>query len=96
MAHQIKRVLQWMLRIFFACTIGFAIPIQEFKSIIVIKKGFLYCLCMGGKTDKKQLKNKVKQIRKYLKQVLGNKSIIIIKRCDPSAKIHDLLFAQQL
>merc|ERR1719464_1847031 len=34
--HQIKRVLQWMLRIFFAATIGFQIPILEFGSPTVI------------------------------------------------------------
>eukprot|EP01084_Bolivina_argentea_P251500 421825_1 len=54
-------------------------------------------------TDKKQLKNKVKQIRKYLKQVLGNKSIIIIKRWLPGVLAQDdqldkkdLLFGQKI
>lgn len=46
---QIKRVLQWMLRIFFASTIGFAIPIREFTSWAVISRGLVYCFCMFGK-----------------------------------------------
>merc|ERR1712154_701448 len=25
-SNQVKRIMQWMLRIFFACTIGFAVP----------------------------------------------------------------------
>ena len=48
-ADQIKRILQWMLRVFFACTIGFAIPIKEFGSFQVISKGLLYCLAVVGK-----------------------------------------------
>ena len=40
-AHQIKRILQWMLRVFFGCTIGFAIPIQQFTSSVVLKQ--VYC-----------------------------------------------------
>jgi len=47
--HQIKRVLQWMLRIFFSATIGFAIPIKQFGDKTVIIKGLLYCLCGIGK-----------------------------------------------
>eukprot|EP00484_Ammonia_sp_Unknown_P008699 CAMPEP_0197079908 /NCGR_PEP_ID=MMETSP1384-20130603/213862_1 /TAXON_ID=29189 /ORGANISM="Ammonia sp." /LENGTH=773 /DNA_ID=CAMNT_0042518789 /DNA_START=52 /DNA_END=2373 /DNA_ORIENTATION=- len=47
--HQIKRVLQWMLRIFFAATIGFAIPITEFTSAAVIIRGLVYCICGIGK-----------------------------------------------
>jgi Kef-type K+ transport system membrane component KefB len=46
---QIKRVLQWMLRIFFASTIGFAIPIREFTSWKVISQGLIFCFCMFGK-----------------------------------------------
>jgi len=47
--HQIKRVLQWMLRIFFACTIGFAIPIKEFTSPAVLIRGSVYCIAGIGK-----------------------------------------------
>merc|ERR1719242_2769647 len=47
--HQIKRVLQWMLRIFFAAAIGFAIPILEFGSPRVIIRGCIYCIAGIGK-----------------------------------------------
>lgn len=47
--HQIKRVLQWMLRIFFSATIGFAIPIKEFTSAAVLIRGFVYCIAGIGK-----------------------------------------------
>merc|ERR1719411_946039 len=47
--HQIKRVLQWMLRIFFAAAIGFAIPILEFGSPAVIIRGVIYCFAGIGK-----------------------------------------------
>merc|ERR1711971_1096787 len=47
--HQIKRVLQWMLRIFFSATIGFAIPIREFTSPAVLIRGFVYCIAGIGK-----------------------------------------------
>lgn len=47
--HQIKRVLQWMLRIFFSATIGFAIPIKEFASPSVLIRGFVYCIAGIGK-----------------------------------------------
>ena len=33
---QVKRVLQWLLRIFFAATIGFEIPIRDFFSAEVL------------------------------------------------------------
>merc|ERR1740116_528457 len=47
--HQIKRVLQWMLRIFFAASIGFAIPVLEFGSPAVIIRGIIYCFAGIGK-----------------------------------------------
>merc|ERR1719464_919752 len=47
--HQIKRVLQWMLRIFFAAAIGFAIPILEFGNPSVLIRGFVYCFAGIGK-----------------------------------------------
>merc|ERR1719203_2002683 len=47
--HQIKRVLQWMLRVFFAATIGFAIPILQFADSRVIWRGLVYCIAGLGK-----------------------------------------------
>ena len=48
-SHQIKRLLAWMLRVFFACTIGFAIPIKDFGSASVIGRGLIYSLSAIGK-----------------------------------------------
>eukprot|EP00484_Ammonia_sp_Unknown_P000784 CAMPEP_0197021680 /NCGR_PEP_ID=MMETSP1384-20130603/2627_1 /TAXON_ID=29189 /ORGANISM="Ammonia sp." /LENGTH=1130 /DNA_ID=CAMNT_0042449567 /DNA_START=117 /DNA_END=3509 /DNA_ORIENTATION=- len=47
--NQIKRIMQWMLRVFFACTIGFAVPIQDFWSKPVIIGGLLYFVAIIGK-----------------------------------------------
>merc|ERR1719266_1392279 len=47
--HQIKRVLQWLLRIFFSATIGFQIPILEFGNPSVLIRGFVYCIAGIGK-----------------------------------------------
>ena len=47
--NQIKRIMQWMLRIFFACTIGFAVPIKDFWSVPVITGGLLYFVAIIGK-----------------------------------------------
>ena len=47
--NQIKRILCWMLRIFFAATIGFEVPIQEFNSWTVIGGGMLYFTAIIGK-----------------------------------------------
>ena len=47
--EQVKRVLAWMLRIFFSATIGFAIPIKDFAESRVLIRGFVYCICMLGK-----------------------------------------------
>ena len=48
-SHQIKRILSWMLRVFFACTIGFAIPVKDFGSGQVIGRGLIYFLSAIGK-----------------------------------------------
>ena len=47
--NQIKRILNWMLKIFFACSIGFAIPVGEFANATVIGKAALYCISAIGK-----------------------------------------------
>ena len=46
---QVKRVLSWLLKIFFSSTIGFAIPIQEFTNGVVVAKGCIYTICIIGK-----------------------------------------------
>merc|ERR1719411_1732221 len=47
--HQIRRVLQWMLRVFFAADIGVAIPILEFGNPTVIIRGIIYYIAGIGK-----------------------------------------------
>eukprot|EP01084_Bolivina_argentea_P314685 545059_1 len=47
--NQIKRIMQWMLRVFFACTIGFAVPIMDFWSKPVLFGGLLYFVAIIGK-----------------------------------------------
>mmetsp|Transcript_5925 Transcript_5925/g.10299 ORF Transcript_5925/g.10299 Transcript_5925/m.10299 type:complete len:672 (+) Transcript_5925:419-2434(+) len=46
---QVKRVLCWLLRIFFACTIGFEIPVKKFGNPTVIAHGFLLLIAITGK-----------------------------------------------
>jgi len=48
-ASQFKRVLQWLMRIFFASTIGFQVPIQEFGNVEVLWKGIVFTLALLGK-----------------------------------------------
>jgi len=46
---QFKRVLQWLMRIFFASTIGFQVPIKNFGSFKIIWQGLLFTLALLGK-----------------------------------------------
>ena len=46
---QFKRVMQWLLRIFFAASIGFQIPIKSFANRTVIIQGLLFTLALLGK-----------------------------------------------
>ena len=47
--RQVKRLLQWLLRIFFAATIAFEIPIEAFASPDVLKGAAVLCLASIGK-----------------------------------------------
>jgi len=47
--RQFKRVLQWLMRIFFAASIGFQVPITHFASGEVIWKGLVFCVALVGK-----------------------------------------------
>jgi len=42
--RQFKRLLQWLMRIFFACTIGFQVPITQFGDTEIIWQGLVFCL----------------------------------------------------
>lgn len=46
---QFKRVLQWLMRIFFASTIGFQVPLKNFSSLKVIWQGLLFTTALLGK-----------------------------------------------
>ena len=46
---QFKRLLQWLMRIFFAASIGFQVPIKDFGSGKVIGYGILFTLALLGK-----------------------------------------------
>jgi len=42
--RQFKRILQWLMRIFFASTIGFQVPIKDFGDAKIIWQGLVFCL----------------------------------------------------
>jgi Kef-type K+ transport system membrane component KefB len=46
---QFKRVMQWLLRIFFAASIGFQVPIKSFANGTVLFQGLLFTLALLGK-----------------------------------------------
>ena len=46
---QFKRILQWLMRIFFAASIGFQVPIKDFADGKVIGIGLLFTLALLGK-----------------------------------------------
>mmetsp|Transcript_19429 Transcript_19429/g.45207 ORF Transcript_19429/g.45207 Transcript_19429/m.45207 type:complete len:791 (-) Transcript_19429:359-2731(-) len=46
---QFKRLLQWLMRIFFAASIGFQVPIKEFGSFKIIWQGLFLTLALIGK-----------------------------------------------
>jgi Kef-type K+ transport system membrane component KefB len=46
---QFKRVLQWLMRIFFASTIGFQVPVKKFANGTVIWQGLVFTLALLGK-----------------------------------------------
>lgn len=46
---QFKRTLQWLMRIFFASTIGFQVPITEFANVKIIWQGLVFTLSLLGK-----------------------------------------------
>ena len=46
--RQFKRVLQWLMRIFFAASIGFQVPIKDFGKPVVIWQGIVFTLALIG------------------------------------------------
>ena len=47
--RQFKRILQWLMRIFFAASIGFQVPIKDFGDFEVIWQGLFFTLALLGK-----------------------------------------------
>jgi Kef-type K+ transport system membrane component KefB len=47
--RQFKRILPWLMRIFFAASIGFQVPIKDFADGVVIYQGLLFVLALLGK-----------------------------------------------
>mgnify|MGYP005842991291 CR=1 FL=1 len=46
---QFKRVMQWLLRIFFAASIGFQVPFGKFGDVKVLLQGLVFTLALLGK-----------------------------------------------
>mmetsp|Transcript_13192 Transcript_13192/g.18670 ORF Transcript_13192/g.18670 Transcript_13192/m.18670 type:complete len:807 (-) Transcript_13192:178-2598(-) len=46
---QFKRLLQWLMRIFFAASIGFQVPIKDFGNGTVIWQGLIFTIALTGK-----------------------------------------------
>mmetsp|Transcript_16213 Transcript_16213/g.31390 ORF Transcript_16213/g.31390 Transcript_16213/m.31390 type:complete len:720 (+) Transcript_16213:549-2708(+) len=46
---QVKRILAWLLRIFFGCSIAFEVPVRSFASAVVVRNAFLFLIALFGK-----------------------------------------------
>jgi Kef-type K+ transport system membrane component KefB len=46
---QFKRLLQWLMRVFFAASIGFQVPIKDFGSGTVVWQGLVFTVALLGK-----------------------------------------------
>ena len=47
--EQVKRILSWLLRVFFSATIGFEVPVKNFASGEIVANGFLFLVPVIGK-----------------------------------------------
>jgi len=47
--RQFKRLMQWLMRIFFAASIGFQVPIKDFANGTVVWQGIVFTLALLGK-----------------------------------------------
>jgi hypothetical protein len=45
----VKRVLHWLLKIFFACSIGFVVPVRDFGDLNVIGNACILFIAVLGK-----------------------------------------------
>jgi len=63
--RQFKRILQWLMRIFFAASIGFQVPIKNFGDGKVIWQGLVFCIALLGKIFTGFLVPNFNQARRY-------------------------------
>jgi len=63
--RQFKRILQWLMRIFFAASIGFQVPIKQFGNGTVIWQGLVFTLALLGKIGTGLLVPNFNGTRKY-------------------------------
>lgn len=47
--NHLETLIEWLMRIFFAATIGFQVPIRSFSSWTVISRGLFFVLALTGK-----------------------------------------------
>jgi hypothetical protein len=47
--QQFKRLMQWLMRIFFAASIGFQVPVKDFADGTVVWQGLVFTVCLLGK-----------------------------------------------
>jgi Kef-type K+ transport system membrane component KefB len=47
--HQVKRLLQWLIKLFFAATIGFEVPIRTFGDLEVVGHAAVFLIALLGK-----------------------------------------------
>jgi len=65
--RQFKRLLQWLMRIFFAASIGFQVPIKDLFQGHVLAQGFVYLLALIGKLAVGFMVPNFTQARSYTK-----------------------------
>ena len=53
-AKQVKRVLHWLLKIFFAASIGFEVPVRDFGDLAVIGHACILFFAVLGKPGHRQ------------------------------------------
>lgn len=46
---QFKRILQWLMKVFFAASIGFQVPVKDFGDGTVVWQGLVFTLALLGK-----------------------------------------------
>jgi Kef-type K+ transport system membrane component KefB len=74
--RQFKRILQWLMRIFFAASIGFQVPIKDFADGVVIYQGLLFALALLGKLTVSHMLTIIKTLKRALMHIMSSFSLI--------------------